>query len=365
MSPSSPSSSSPPLADQGKAEKDRWLGAWQEPEKPRFDAGRSSPALVRLLQEALEDDESGGVSGDSNSNRGGGGVFCADGRAAVRSALLPRGTGETAATTTATRILVPGCGRGYDVATLAAAAARAVSAREEEEEKEGPDREKETSAASVVVGWDYVPEAVRSAREWLSTQGDIIGRSSGRSSIRVEVEEADFFERARQAAAAAASSSSSTPSPQSFALAYDYTFFCALPPASRPDWARAYASLLRDPGSVLITQIFPSVPAPGRGVEELPDGEREAFLAAFRSNEPEAADAAAALRAAEGPPWPVSPECYERVLSSVGFDLVSCDAVPATLSHRGRGGREFLAVWRRRREEEEKKKRGEQKLSAL
>lgn len=289
-------------------EKSRWTTEWSD-EMPRFDASASSPALLRLLE------------GDEN----------------VRKALAAAGGGSLMTV----RVLVPGCGRGYDLASFARAAVTAASSSSSSS----------PSPETTIIGWDYVPEAVRSVKEWLESPASGLAelRKSRRPPVAVEVEVADFFERA------ASSDSSTSP----FTLAFDYTFFCALPPASREAWARAYSRLLARGTGLLITLIFPSVPPPGLGVEELPREEREAFRAAFGSLEALAADAAA-----QGPPWPVSPEEYERVLLSEGlFELVSCEAVPARLSHRGRGGREFVAVWRRTVKEEEKK--GEKKLSAL
>lgn len=45
------------------------------------------------------------------------------------------------------------------------------------------------------------------------------------------------------------------PSPL-FTLAYDYTFFCALPPSLRAAWAARYAELIQ-PGGVLIALVYP------------------------------------------------------------------------------------------------------------
>ena len=111
----------------------------------------------------------------------------------------------------------------------------------------------------------------------------------------------DFFGAARDRAA-------------SFEAAFDYTFCCALPPPSRAEWAAAYRSLLA-PGAVLIALIFPV----------------------------EATDEA---RAKQGPPWPITPEDYQALLAD-GFACESLAPIPPSLSHRGRGGRAWMGVWRR------------------
>jgi SAM-dependent methyltransferase len=286
------------------SERERWTTVWDSEERPRFDASASSPALLRLLEE----DQT------------------------VRKALSA-GSGA--------RVLVPGCGRGYDLAAFARAAVAATAAAAAGSSSSPSPSSSSSSSpppASVsVVGWDYVPEAVRSAKDWLESPASGLAELRERSrSIAVEVEEADFFERA--------SSSLSPSSPPPFTLAFDYTFFCALPPSQREEWARAYARLLAQGSGLLVTLIFPAVPPPGLGVERLPEEERAAFRASFGS-----AGLVAAAASAGGPPWPVSPEEYKRVLLSEEalFELVSCEPVPARLSHRGRGGREYLAVWRR------------------
>ena len=74
------------------------------------------------------------------------------------------------------------------------------------------------------------------------------------------------------------------PSIAAFDAAYDYTFFCALHPAMRKDWAAAYARHLA-PGASLACLAFPVVPA----------GEGQA-----------------------GPPWPVKPQDYKELLLPLG-----------------------------------------------
>jgi SAM-dependent methyltransferase len=290
----------------------RWTSVWRSEDKPRFDASASSPALLRLL----ESDE------------------------AVSQAL--RGDESSGA-----RVLVPGCGRGYDIASFARAAAASASSSS----PSGDSKNKKT----VITGWDYVPEAVRSAKEWLESPesglAELKRRNGSSPLVAVEVEQADFFQRAF----------SSSPSFIPFTLAFDYTFFCALPPPRREEWARAYSRLLAPGKGLLITLVFPCVPPPALGVDELPREEREAFQASFGTREL-VEDAAKA----EGPPWPVSLEEYKRVLLSdkgALFELVSCEAVPAKLSHRGRGGREMIAVWRRTTAR--KANENDEKLSAL
>lgn len=202
-----------------------WEQAWAEGRTP-WDAGASPPALHSL---------------------------CA-GELSVAGEPLPRG-----------RALVPGCGAGHDVLTLAA------SGRE-------------------TTGVDLAPDAARRFEELRAT------REVSQTAACVQV--LDFFNW-RPA--------------DPFDLAWDYTFFCAIPPALRPDWANQLAACLR-PGAELWTLMFPLVAEP-------PEDPR-------------------------GPPYPVHLSLYAAVLEPAGFELLG--AAPVPRSHPGREGREQLARWHRR-----------------
>jgi SAM-dependent methyltransferase len=136
-----------------------WRQAWKTGRTP-WDAGTSPPALLGLLARGQ----------------------------------IPGG-----------RILVPGCGTGYDLATLARA-----------------DRE--------VVGLDLSGEA-RAA--FLAAHSDLPG------SVSYEV--GDFF---------------SYEPGEGFDFVWDYTFFCALDPEQRPDWSEKMKRLVK-PAGLLATLLFP------------------------------------------------------------------------------------------------------------
>lgn len=142
-----------------------------------FDAARAEPALVSLLQKVK----------------------------------LPLG-----------RALVPGCGRGYSVAALAA-----------------PDR---TS-----LGLDIAPTGVAAARECLAEmlRGSDLEKQAN-------VEQANFFDITPELLGG------------QFNLIYDCTFLCAIQPAQREMWASQMNKLLA-PAGELITLIFPVGPIGDRG----------------------------------------------------------------------------------------------------
>ncbi|GAX79709.1 hypothetical protein CEUSTIGMA_g7150.t1 [Chlamydomonas eustigma] len=96
-------------------------------------------------------------------------------------------------------------------------------------------------------------------------------------------------------------------------VGYDYTFCCAMHPSQREDWAVTWSRLIK-PGGTLITLIFPV------------DSSRDPDV---------------------GPPFPLTPELYHKLLPAAGFECVSVEPVPPELSHNGREGKEYLGLWRR------------------
>ena len=156
--------------------------------------------------------------------------------------------------------MVPGCGRGYDLATLAHA-----------------DRE--------VIGIDLSEEARES---FYQAHDDLPG------TVRYEV--ADFFRYGHD--------------DDGFDFVWDYTFFCALDPADRGEWADAMKRLVK-PQCMLATLLFPyEDPVSGR----------------------------------EGPPWPINTELVRGVLDGA---FIEVEVSRVEESHAGREGREHLALWRR------------------
>lgn len=122
------------------------------------------------------------------------------------------------------RALVPGCGRGYDVALLA-------------------------SPTRFVVGLEYSPTAAASAREYIAA-------FHSEKLPYCRIDEGDFFAYAPA---------------EPFDFIYDYTFFCALPPTMRPSWGKQMSALLAPTGTLLTLQ-FPLTPQPVGSVEDFTRG---------------------------------------------------------------------------------------------
>ena len=148
---------------------DRWEASWQAGRTP-WDAGEPAAQLSALLD-----------AGD-----------------------LPGG-----------RVLVPGCGSGYDVLALAGAGRRAL-------------------------GLELAPTAI--------ARFHALRQAAGIDADQAEVVEANYFDFAPAAP---------------FDLIWDYTFLCAIDPERREGWARQARALLA-PGGELITLIFPVPLPPGQ-----------------------------------------------------------------------------------------------------
>jgi hypothetical protein len=161
----------------------RWDGVWRAGVAPGqkgcFDAGGAAPALLDLLS-----------SSDINHNPFAG----------------------------RRRVLVPGCGRGYELLPLAAAA-----------------------ATTEVVGLESSEAAASAAEEYLAASDAPDGVKQ-----RVRIERGDFFAYDAKV------------SPRlSVGAAFDHTFLCTFPPgALRVAWAEAYARLL-EPRAELVVLLFP------------------------------------------------------------------------------------------------------------
>ncbi|GAA94124.1 uncharacterized protein L969DRAFT_86229 [Mixia osmundae IAM 14324] len=158
--------------------------------------------------------------------------------------------------------IIPGCGRGYDVA--------AIAARYEMD----------------CVGLDISPTAVEAAKVWYAAQPNL--------SDRVRFQCGNFFDF-------------EVPDDK-FALAYEYTFLCALPPSMRKAWGQRFSEIMA-PGGHLIALVFPM------------DGDR-----------------------AGGPPYSVDLDLFDELLPDFEKIHQSAPSHPAP----GRERREMITVWKRK-----------------
>ncbi|PPQ67341.1 hypothetical protein CVT26_007262 [Gymnopilus dilepis] len=164
------------------------------------------------------------------------------------------------------RALVPGCGAGYDVEYIG------------------------QTLGLECLGLDIADTAVQRANERFAKAKE------ANPDLSLSISKGDFF-------------AMNPPEEELFDLVLDHTFFCAIPPSKRADWAKQMAKLIR-PGGYLITIVYPLVPY-------------------FEPT---------------GPPYWIKLEHYEELLNSNFVKVL--DKVPekSSPSHQGR---ERLVVWKK------------------
>lgn len=102
---------------------------------------------------------------------------------------------------------------------------------------------------------------------------------------------------------------------EKFDFIFDYTFFCALPPSLRAQWGERMSTLLQPHSGKLLTLIFP-IPL------EEDDG------------------------AMEGPPFPVKLDDYKKVLEPYGFQMIKDSPYEHEDTVKPRRGRELVSWWK-------------------
>ncbi|KAF2634245.1 S-adenosyl-L-methionine-dependent methyltransferase [Massarina eburnea CBS 473.64] len=178
----------------------RWDTLWATADFLPWDRGHANPALIDALRQ--------------------------------RSDLFPPTLPPNTSSQTHTkrkRALVPGCGKGYDVALFAA---------------HGYD----------AYGLEVSEHAARAAREYLKEPGpgplegeyEVGGVGEGKR----EVVEGDYFEDSWLSDVEGGKG-------EGFDIIYDNTFLCALEPSLRPRWAARTAQLLA-PDGILVCLEFPT-----------------------------------------------------------------------------------------------------------
>ncbi|KAL4975894.1 S-adenosyl-L-methionine-dependent methyltransferase [Aspergillus desertorum] len=212
-----------------------WSDLWDAGESSLWDRGMPSPALIDLL-ESYQNTLLYPLEPETEKDCG------------------EADTGETRKRRK--RALVPGCGRGYDVLTLALHGFDAYGL--------------EVSATAVSEARGFAE------RELSSPQASHCGEKFDRERARhvgvgkVRFVQGDFFEDS-WAEEEDLGLDVGKDGKGKFDLVYDYTFLCALHPAQRTRWAERMADLLH-PGGMLVCLEFPmykdpALPGPPWGVK--------------------------------------------------------------------------------------------------
>ncbi|KAI4942657.1 hypothetical protein J4E91_009826 [Alternaria rosae] len=212
-----------------KEHNNRWDDLWRESTFLPWDRGHANPALIDLLQErgrplsSPDPNPSLGAPPPNSESAG---------YASLAGPLRDDGKRR--------RALVPGCGKGYDVALFAA---------------HGYD----------AYGLEVSSHAADAARKYLEDPGKgplgreyaVANEKVGKGAMNVIC--GDFFEDGWLADV------EGWEGDEGFDIIYDNTFLCALPPSLRPKWASRMTTLLRRPaanspstGGVLICLEFPT-----------------------------------------------------------------------------------------------------------
>jgi SAM-dependent methyltransferase len=214
-------------------------------------------------------------------------------------------------------VLVPGCGSGYDLHTIARYLQQ-VSLNEKNDE--GRLRRSPT-----VTGLDISPTSLAQARDRICSlinDEDNSKNNGEQGNSKIHLKLGDFFSPTKDWRLHATINYNSENDAivmernqeEYYDFIYDYTFFCALDPKLRGNWAERMSTLLKPKTGRLLTLIFP-------------------FL--------EGVDTSGPLR---GPPFPVTVQDYKRVLEPLGFEAVEG---PYVSEHtvESRKGQEYICWW--------------------
>lgn len=197
------------------------------------------------------------------------------------------------------RLLIPGCGSGFDLISLAC--------HQEYLQRRG------LICDSVIVGVDISQTSLEQAKQVLTRD-----YQPKTDSPCITLVHGDFFDCSTWRSVYSSSTDTIEQNLTScfqegaFDLIYDYVFFCALPPGLRDPWGEAVSSLLKPGTGRLLTLMFPVLQNP-----EL-----------------------------KGPPYPVTVEDYQKVLEPrhVVMDSEPYNS-PQTVPDRV--GKELVCWWTR------------------
>jgi hypothetical protein len=198
------------------------------------------------------------------------------------------------------RTLVPGCGSGYDIATLVQHHEALVT--------------KHSLTDSVVIGLDISPTSLDRATQVVKKA--IIEKGNFRT--RAELKCGDYFRNETDWITVHASHDDNggvSPCVQEdckFDFIFDYTFFCALTPSLRRKWGETISLLLRPDTGRLFTVMFPILPGEDRS---------------------------------KGPPYPVTIDDYRASLEPVGV-VAESEPYASPYTVPSREGKELCCHWK-------------------
>ncbi|KAF3038563.1 hypothetical protein E8E11_005591 [Didymella keratinophila] len=239
-----------------------WDSLWESASFLPWDRGYANPALVDLLANP----SSPPTSSEKNPTPGAPSPSSQPGSIALPK---PVEGGKRK------RVLVPGCGKGYDVALFSAYGYDAY-------------------------GLEVSSHAAKAADAYLKNAGagsfekEYEGKDGGAGKGRAICLVGDFFSEEWVEKTGAGEGG--------FDVIYDNTFLCALPPSLRPQWAKRISALLA-PSGVLICLEFPTHKPASSG----------------------------------GPPWSLPPTVHSELLKRPGEEISYDEAGVVVATDRGPG----------------------------
>ena len=235
------------------ARKSAWDSLWQDGITP-WDLGKPTPVLISELKSHWDTAESSSPKDNTSKKK----------------------------KKTTFRSLIPGCGAAYDLLTLAQ--------HHEKWMTTSPGTIPPNSA--LVVGLDLSDTSLERASDVVASS---IAKDKDNLTLqqtRVNLMNGDFFNDTSDWKVVRSFGSEhevqqlQEGDQQTFDFIFDYTFFCALAPSMRSNWAHRIAELLTPGTGRLLTVIFPIIPTADRS---------------------------------DGPPFPVTVEDYRAVLEPNGI----------------------------------------------
>lgn len=250
-------------------QKDSWISLWNDNVTP-WDLGKPTPALISELNTYYE-------------------------------SIL-----STSSSTTSL-VLVPGCGSGYDLVTLAYHFERLLQSYnnkggDDPDEEDEIDNNCGNTRKAIIVGLDVSETPLSRAANYImeSIQRRQVGDNTRNrlNHTRIDLVQGDFFEphaTLRHSFGAKTNdlllgSKTDYGTERSYDLIFDYTFLCALPPSLRKRWGERTARLLKPKHGRLLTFMFPIHPNPPKELK--------------------------------GPPYPVTIKDYQSALEPHGLHIM-------------------------------------------
>ncbi|KZM18894.1 Methyl halide transferase [Ascochyta rabiei] len=204
-----------------------WDSLWEASTFLPWDRGYANPALIDLLSSP----SSPATSSDHNPTPGAPAAGSKPSPVELPSPVSKDGKRA--------KVLVPGCGKGYDVALFSAYGYDAYGL--------------EVSAHAAKAAEQYLANAGPGSLENEYSDKDA-GQGKGQAVCLV----GDFFDDAWLKEAGVDGQGG-------FDVIYDNTFLCALPPSLRPSWAKRISSLLSKNGSLICLEFPTHKPASSGG----------------------------------------------------------------------------------------------------